>query len=77
MKIPMKPCPKCHMMIEKNMGCNHMTCKYCKNEFCWLCMAHYFPGHFDDNTGTSCAGKMFFEPEICCGMQEGNCCFDL
>ncbi|KAK1093288.1 hypothetical protein LTR48_002643 [Friedmanniomyces endolithicus] len=33
-----KECPKCHSTIEKNGGCNHMTCRKCKNEFCWMCM---------------------------------------
>ncbi|KIY68447.1 hypothetical protein CYLTODRAFT_489736 [Cylindrobasidium torrendii FP15055 ss-10] len=33
-----KECPKCNSTIEKNGGCNHMTCKKCKNEFCWVCM---------------------------------------
>nr|GAT59280.1 predicted protein [Mycena chlorophos] len=33
-----KECPKCVSTIEKNGGCNHMTCKKCKNEFCWVCM---------------------------------------
>eukprot|EP00128_Syssomonas_multiformis_P013918 Colp12_sorted_trinity150504_noHs@36133 len=31
-----KACPSCHSRIEKNMGCNHMTCR-CGHEFCWLC----------------------------------------
>ncbi|KAF7319610.1 RBR-type E3 ubiquitin transferase [Mycena chlorophos] len=33
-----KECPKSVSTIEKNGGCNHMTCKTCKNEFCWVCM---------------------------------------
>lgn len=30
-------CPKCHVCIEKNGGCSHMTCNRCKHEFCWVC----------------------------------------
>ncbi|KAJ4490967.1 RING-5 domain-containing protein [Lentinula aciculospora] len=33
-----KECSKCQSTIEKNGGCNHMTCKKCKYEFCWVCM---------------------------------------
>lgn len=32
-----KKCPNCGNAIEKNKGCNHMTCK-CKYEFCWYCL---------------------------------------
>jgi ariadne-1 len=33
-----KECSKCQATIEKNGGCNHMTCKKCKHEFCWVCL---------------------------------------
>lgn len=36
-----KECPKCMATIEKNGGCNHMTCKKCKYEFCWICMGEW------------------------------------
>jgi hypothetical protein len=40
-----KRCPKCKKHIEKNNGCDHMTCKLeaggCGHEFCWRCLADY------------------------------------
>ena len=33
-----KKCPNCLVLIEKNKGCNHMTCKRCLYEFCWYCL---------------------------------------
>ena len=39
-----KPCPNCDAFIEKNDGCNHMTCRLCHHEFCWLCLDPYH-GH--------------------------------
>lgn len=52
-----KECPKCHSTIEKNGGCNHMTCKKCRHEFCWVCMgpwsehgqAYYNCNRFNDS----------------------------
>lgn len=38
-----KPCPKCHASIEKNDGCDHMTCRKCKHEYCWVCLVDYEP----------------------------------
>eukprot|EP00164_Ancoracysta_twista_P002215 GFYU01002926.1.p1 GENE.GFYU01002926.1~~GFYU01002926.1.p1 ORF type:complete len:785 (+),score=188.95 GFYU01002926.1:102-2456(+) len=42
-----KYCPKCQSTIEKNGGCNHMTCRSCNHHFCWVCLS-------DINNHTSC-----------------------
>ncbi|EGC29258.1 hypothetical protein DICPUDRAFT_43095 [Dictyostelium purpureum] len=44
-----KPCPKCNSKIEKNGGCNHMTCKRCSHEFCWLCLEIYNKQHYSSS----------------------------
>lgn len=36
-----KQCPHCHTNIEKNRGCDHITCTKCRHEFCWKCMEKY------------------------------------
>ncbi|KAJ7612217.1 hypothetical protein FB45DRAFT_1118020 [Roridomyces roridus] len=33
-----KQCPNCHADIEKDGGCNHMTCALCKAHIWWICM---------------------------------------
>jgi len=56
-----KECSECQSTIEKNGGCNHMTCKKCKHEFCWVCMgpwsehgtAWYSCNRYDDKAGQS------------------------
>ncbi|XP_054715382.1 uncharacterized protein LOC129224860 [Uloborus diversus] len=39
-----KICPSCSAPIEKNEGCNHMTCWKCKTHMCWLCLAVFPTG---------------------------------
>jgi hypothetical protein len=38
-----KECPgeNCGCRIQKWDGCDHMTCRRCKHEFCWECLAPY------------------------------------
>ena len=53
-------CPMCRTKIEKNKGCNHMTCYFCNFEFCWACggSASSSEGHF---SGKGCGVKMMDE----------------
>ena len=36
-----KDCPKCGISTQKNGGCNHMTCKTCRYEWCWQCLEKF------------------------------------
>jgi hypothetical protein len=47
-----KGCPVCTIKIQKNGGCNHMSCTQCGHQFCWVCMSPNWADHncnvFDD-----------------------------
>jgi ariadne-1 len=68
-KENVKRCPKCKNWIEKNKGCNHMTCIICKYEFCWLCMEESLPNHYN-TPDTPCYGKQFPDEETNPRMRE-------
>ncbi len=53
----LKRCPKCKYWTEKNEGCNHLSCKLCKYDWCWLCEQHCPMDHFAQPG--PCYGKMF------------------
>ena len=57
-----KRCPKCKFFIEKNEGCNHITCLYCKYEFCWFCLSEYNSNHFKLGR---CSGLQYSKISIC------------
>ncbi|KAJ2709722.1 hypothetical protein H4R19_004106, partial [Coemansia spiralis] len=58
MKANTKECIKCKSTIEKNGGCNHMTCRECHHQFCWVCMgpwtehgqSYYSCNRFDEDS---------------------------
>lgn len=54
--VDSKPCPKCHQIIEKSVGCNVMACPYCRFTFCWLCSREYKIGHFSIFNINGCPG---------------------
>lgn len=55
-----KKCPKCKVWTEKNLGCNHMTCKICQFNWCWLCSLECLPDHYLQENSI-CFGKQFDE----------------
>ncbi len=33
-----RACPFCAVLIEHNEGCKMMSCRKCRNEFCFVCL---------------------------------------
>jgi IBR domain len=44
-----KNCPNCNYLISKNGGCNHMTCRSCQYNFCWICLSRFERDHICRN----------------------------
>jgi hypothetical protein len=58
------PCPTCTTPIEKDSGCNHMTCPKCKKHFCWTCkktLGDNYQKHFTDALGND--GRLAYESQ--------------
>ena len=36
-KLRLKVCPSCGITTFKKDGCNHITCSYCRQNWCWIC----------------------------------------
>jgi hypothetical protein len=52
-----KRCPNCRMFIQKDGGCNHITCE-CGHEFCFVCLADWENKHYDCLEGME--NRLFF-----------------
>ncbi len=52
-------CLNCTTHIQKNGGCNHMTCNACGNEFCYVCKKNYTFDQGFGNFEKDCACPMF------------------
>ncbi|KAG9307452.1 hypothetical protein G9A89_017282 [Geosiphon pyriformis] len=50
-KAETKACPKCNANIQKDGGCDHMTCRApgCGFEFCWICLENFTFIHNEGN----------------------------
>ena len=42
-----KLCPRCHVAIYKQGGCNYVQCLKCRYEFCWICNQAWVAPHGD------------------------------
>ncbi|KZT06754.1 RWD-domain-containing protein [Laetiporus sulphureus 93-53] len=55
-------CPRCHVHVEKSLGCNHMTCAKCRQHFCYRCgeklLAQNPYVHFS-TPGKACYSRLF------------------
>ncbi|XP_067369145.1 E3 ubiquitin-protein ligase RNF14-like isoform X2 [Channa argus] len=53
-----KSCPHCFCKIEKNGGCDIMTCSRCRQSFCWACLSRLSSvragEHFESRSCPSC-----------------------
>eukprot|EP01094_Clydonella_sp_ATCC50884_P019362 TRINITY_DN3760_c0_g1_i1.p1 TRINITY_DN3760_c0_g1~~TRINITY_DN3760_c0_g1_i1.p1 ORF type:complete len:491 (-),score=136.25 TRINITY_DN3760_c0_g1_i1:96-1568(-) len=57
----LRPCPRCGTPAIKDGGCNHMTCRSCGENWCWICGAF----------GVSVANySHYYTPGRCFGVSE-------
>ncbi|KIM84516.1 hypothetical protein PILCRDRAFT_818082 [Piloderma croceum F 1598] len=55
-KSGFRKCPECKVWIEKNGGCNHVSCK-CGAQICWGCMRTFSGGSIFGHTCTGTGGR--------------------
>ena len=51
----------CSVKISKVSGCNHMTCLFCKYEFCWVCGGESTTDHFNILNPLNCGASQFMD----------------
>jgi hypothetical protein len=57
--IACKMCPTCGMVIERNGGCDHMTCR-CGTHFCYVCGRYNrMQPRWDGSCGSQCRSPVF------------------
>ena len=58
-KLRLKECPSCGITTFKRDGCNHITCSYCRQNWCWICeeVFHTVEEHYQDPR-SSCFQRM-------------------
>jgi hypothetical protein len=39
-----KSCPQCHVLIQRDDGCNKVDCTFCGYRFCWVCRQAWSEG---------------------------------
>ena len=70
---PIKRCPICHILIEREEGCAQMMCKRCKHVFCWYCLEsldndfllrHYDRGPCKNKLGHSRASVIWHRTQV-------------
>ncbi|KAK5918238.1 hypothetical protein CgunFtcFv8_003017 [Champsocephalus gunnari] len=57
-----KGCPRCGTNIQKDDGCNKMTCTSCRQYFCWLCLgilSKVNPYSHFNNPNSPCYNQLF------------------
>ena len=60
------PCPKCKVPVEKNEGCQHMTCAMCRYQWCWICGEKYTHRHYDLTNFRGCINMQYSTNKLGC-----------
>ncbi|XP_078449550.1 putative E3 ubiquitin-protein ligase RNF144A [Lampetra fluviatilis] len=74
-EAPIKRCPACGVLIERNEGCAQMMCGKCRHAFCWYCLQsldgdfllrHYDRGPCRNKLGHTRASVLWHRTQVVC-----------